>query len=82
MTPLLLALGASLAWGVADFVGPLVSRALGILRVLFWAQIGGVLALVLAVAIRGDGPAGWAVLFAICARTFRPKLAVAKPTRR
>lgn len=67
MTPLLLALGASLAWGVADFVGPLVSRALGILRVLFWAQVGGVLALVLAVAIRGDGPAGWAVLFAICA---------------
>ncbi len=67
MTPLLLALGASLAWGIADFVGPLISRALGILRVLFWAQVGGVLALVLAIAIRGDGPAGWAVLFAICA---------------
>ncbi len=67
MTPLLLALGASLAWGVADFVGPLLSRTLGILRVLFWAQVGGVVALALAVAIRGDGPAGWAVLFAICA---------------
>jgi drug/metabolite transporter (DMT)-like permease len=67
LSPLLLALGASLAWGVADFVGPLFSRTLGILRVLFWAQVGGVLAIGLAVAIRGEGPAGWAVLFAICA---------------
>ena len=67
MSPLLLALGASLAWGVADFVGPLFSRTLGILRVLFWGQVGGVLAIGLAVAIRGAGPAGWAVLFAICA---------------
>ena len=67
MSPLLLALGASLAWGVADFVGPLFSRTLGILRVLFWGQVGGVLAIGLAVAIRGEGPAGWAVLFAICA---------------
>ena len=67
MTPLLLALGASLAWGVADFVGPLLARAHGTLRVLFWAQIGGVLAIGLAVAIRGQGPAGWAVLFAILA---------------
>jgi drug/metabolite transporter (DMT)-like permease len=65
--PLLLALGASLAWGVGDFFGPLVSRTLGSLRVLFWAQIGGVLAIALAVAVRGEGPAGWAVLFAIVA---------------
>jgi drug/metabolite transporter (DMT)-like permease len=67
LNPLLLALGASLAWGIADFVGPLMSRTLGILRVLFWAQVGGVLAIGIAVAIRGEGPAGWAVLFAICA---------------
>ena len=67
MSPLFLALGASLAWGFADFFGPLVSRTLGSLRVLFWAQVGGVLAIALAVAIRGQGPAGWAVLFAICA---------------
>ncbi len=67
MNPLLLALGASLAWGVADFVGPLVGRRLGTLRVLFWAQIGGVLTIGLAVAIRGHGPASWAVLFAILA---------------
>ena len=67
MTPLLLALGASLAWGISDFVGPLFSRTLGILRVLFWGQLGGVLALAIAVAIHGDAPAGWQVLFAIFA---------------
>ena len=66
-TPLLLALGASLAWGVADFVGPLLARVEGTLRVLFWAQIGGVLAIALAVLIRGEGPAGPEVLFAILA---------------
>jgi drug/metabolite transporter (DMT)-like permease len=65
LTPLLLALGASLAGGVSDFVGPLWSRVLGTLPVLFWAQIGGVLGLVLVVGVRGEGPKGWAVLYAI-----------------
>jgi drug/metabolite transporter (DMT)-like permease len=64
-TPLLLALGASLAWGISDFVGPLVSRTIGILPVLLWGQVGGVLALTIALGIRGDGPAGWAVLYAV-----------------
>ena len=67
MTPLFLALGASLAWGVADFAGPLVSRTLGALPVLLWAQVGGVLAIALAVAVRADGPRGAGVLFAIAA---------------
>ncbi len=67
MTPLLLALGASLAWGVADFAGPLISRTLGTLRVLFWAQIGGLLSIAIAVAVRGEGPRGAGVLFAIAA---------------
>jgi len=67
LSSLFLALGASLAWGFADFFGPLVSRTLGSLRVLFWAQVGGLLAIALAVAIRGQGPAGWEVLFAILA---------------
>lgn len=67
MNALLLAFGASLAWGVADFVGPLLSRSLGTLQVLFWAQVGGVVAIALAVAVRGEGPAGWEVLFAILA---------------
>ena len=67
MSPLLLALGASLAWGLADFFGPLASRTVGTLRILFWAQIGGVAALVLAIAVRAQGPAGWGVLFAVVA---------------
>jgi len=67
LSPLLLALGASLAWGVADFVGPLISRTLGTLRVLFWAQVGGVAAIAIAVAIHGEGPASWEVLFAVAA---------------
>jgi len=67
LSSLFLALGASLAWGFADFFGPLVSRTLGSLPVLFWAQVGGLLAIALAVAIRGQGPACWAVLFAILA---------------
>jgi drug/metabolite transporter (DMT)-like permease len=67
LTALALALGASLAWGVADFVGPFVSRTLGALRILFWAQVGGVLAIGIAVAARDRGPGGWAVLFACVA---------------
>jgi uncharacterized membrane protein len=65
LTPLLLALGASLAWGVSDFVGPLVGRTVGSLPVLFWAQVGGVLGIVVAVLARGDGPRGYGVLFAV-----------------
>ena len=64
MSPLLLALGASLAWGVGDFVGPLLSRMLGVLRVLFWVEVGGLAAIAVAVVVRGDGPHGWAVLYA------------------
>jgi drug/metabolite transporter (DMT)-like permease len=67
LNPLLLALGASLAWGVADFTGPLVSRTMGTLRVLFWAQVGGNLAIAVAVALRAQGPPGYGILFAIAA---------------
>ena len=65
MTVLALALGASLAWGVADFVGPWQARALGTMRVLLWAQIGGLAAIGLVVAIRAHPPHDWAVLLAI-----------------
>jgi len=65
LTALALALGASLAWGVADFAGPLVGRTLGALRVLFWAQVGGLAAIGLAVAVRGEQPHTWLVLLAI-----------------
>jgi drug/metabolite transporter (DMT)-like permease len=64
LTALLLALGASLAWGVADFVGPLVGRTLGTLPVLFWAELAGVVGLAIALVVRGQAPAGWGVLYA------------------
>jgi drug/metabolite transporter (DMT)-like permease len=46
-------------------VGPLWGRTWGALRVLLWAQLGGVVALAVAVAIRGTGPHGWAALLAV-----------------
>jgi drug/metabolite transporter (DMT)-like permease len=60
-----LARGASLSWGLADFFGPLKGRTLGTLRVLFGAQVAGLAAVALTVAIRGRGPDGAAVLLAI-----------------
>ena len=60
-----LALGASLAWGIADFVGPWRGRTLGALRVMLWAQVGGIAALGIVVAARGHGPHHWGVLWAI-----------------
>jgi drug/metabolite transporter (DMT)-like permease len=64
LTPLLLALGASLAWGVGDFAGPLLSRMLGVFRILFWVEVGGLAGIAAAVAVRAEGPKGWAVLYA------------------
>ena len=65
MSAFALALGASLAWGVADFVGPLWGRTWGALRVLLWAQVGGVVAIAVAVALRGRGPHGWEIVLAV-----------------
>ena len=65
MAAIALALGASLTWGLADFFGPLKGRTLGALRVLFYVQLSGLVTIAIVVAIRGAGPAGWAVLLAI-----------------
>jgi len=65
MTGVLLALGASLAWGVADFVGPWKGRTLGALRVMLWAQFGGLTAITIVVAIHAKAPHDWALLLAI-----------------
>ena len=65
MTPILLALGASLAWGVADFAGPLKGRTLGTLRVLLWAQVGGLVAIAGVVAVRATAPREAAILLAV-----------------
>ena len=59
------ALLASVAWGVADFLGGLKSRTVHVLVVLLLAQISGVLAIGLVVAIAGNAPPAsvfWAAL--------------------
>jgi drug/metabolite transporter (DMT)-like permease len=60
-----LALGASLTWGVSDFFGPLKARTYGVLRVLFYVQLGGLVAIAVVVALRGKGPTDAAALLAI-----------------
>jgi drug/metabolite transporter (DMT)-like permease len=65
LTAVLLALGASLAWGIADFVGPLKGRTLGTLRVLLWAQVAGLAAIAAVVAIRARPPHEAAILLAV-----------------
>jgi len=65
----LLALGASLSWGVGDFLGGVKARALPALTVLAASQPFGLLALGIAVAARGTGIPGpevaWAALAAV-----------------
>jgi drug/metabolite transporter (DMT)-like permease len=65
MPAIVLALGASLSWGVADFFGPLKGRTLGAMRVLFYVQISGFVAIAIAVAARGTAPHDATVLLAI-----------------
>jgi drug/metabolite transporter (DMT)-like permease len=65
MRAVALALGASLSWGFADFFGPLKGRRYGVLRVLFYVQLGGLAGIALLVAVRGKGPADSAVLLAV-----------------
>src|SRR5205085_12391934 len=60
-----LALGASLTWGFADFFGPLQGRALGALRALVWVEAAGLLGIAVIVAVRGKGPGGALVLLAV-----------------
>jgi drug/metabolite transporter (DMT)-like permease len=61
----LLALGASATWGLADFFGPLKGRRLGALRVLVYAQLTGLTTIALIVALRGKGPEHPAAFFAV-----------------
>jgi drug/metabolite transporter (DMT)-like permease len=65
VTAIALALAASLAWGVADFVGPVKARTLGALRVLIYAQIAGLVAIAAVVAGRLEPWPGAAVLLAV-----------------
>ena len=65
MDAIVLALGASLSWGLADFFGPLQGRRLGPLRTLVYVQIGGLVGILLIVAVRWVGPQSAAALLAI-----------------
>ena len=65
MEAIALALGASLAWGLADFFGPLKGRTLGALRVLFYVQLSGLITIAIVVAVRGRGPESWTALLAV-----------------
>jgi drug/metabolite transporter (DMT)-like permease len=65
MEAIVLALGASLTWGLADFFGPLQGRVLGVLRTLVYVQVGGLVGIALIVAVRGRAPDGAAALLAV-----------------
>ena len=56
MLAVALALGASLAFGVADFLGGAAARRLALLTVLLLSQLAGLAGIVVVVALRGDGP--------------------------
>jgi len=62
---ILLALGASASWGIADFAGPWKGRTLGTLRVLLVGQTAGLLTIAAVVAVRGKGLHEAAALLAV-----------------
>lgn len=64
------ALLASVAWGVADFLGGLKSRVVPTIVVLLLAQVSGVLAISIVVAIAGNAPPGPSILWAALAGVF------------
>lgn len=64
MPAALLALAASMSWGVADFLGGLKTRSLPLVTVLAGAQLFGLVAIGLVVAVSASGPSGPAVLWA------------------
>ena len=68
MTAIALALGASLAWGLGDFLGGLKSRTLHVLTVLAISQAAGFAAVLVWLVVSGDAaPGRSAVLSAVAA---------------
>ena len=68
MLAIALALGASLSWGLGDFLGGLKSRSLHVLTVLVVSQVFGLAAALVWVAASGEGfPGGSATLLAMAA---------------
>ncbi|WP_205699137.1 DMT family transporter [Conexibacter sp. SYSU D00693] len=68
MLAIVLSLAASLAYGLSDFIGGLKSRSQPLIGVLLVSQAAGLVLLVVAVAVHGEGPPGdefvWLVLAA------------------
>ncbi|MBA3365859.1 MAG: DMT family transporter [Actinobacteria bacterium] len=64
MAAVVLALAASLSWGVADFFGGLKSRSLGVLPVMLIAQTAGTAVIAVVVSAHAERPNGAAVLLA------------------
>lgn len=68
MAAVTLALASSLTWGLADFLGGLQTRRRPLLTVLVFTQGAGLVALLVALVARGEGPPGgsgwiaWAAL--------------------
>jgi drug/metabolite transporter (DMT)-like permease len=52
----LLGFGSSVTWGIADFLGGLMSRRLHLLNVLVGSQVSGLVLIAAVVAVRGEGP--------------------------
>ena len=68
MTAIALALGASLAWGLGDFLGGLKSRSLHVLTVLAISQAAGFVAVLAWLAVSTDAfPGGPATAWAVAA---------------
>ena len=65
MLPAVLALGASVAWGIGDFIGGLKSRTLAPLAVLAVAQPVGFAAMTIVVLVHWEPWPGPSVLFAM-----------------
>jgi drug/metabolite transporter (DMT)-like permease len=64
------ALGASIAWGVGDFLGGLKSRSVPLLVVLLLAQVSGVVGIGILVLVAGNPPPDESVLWAALAAVF------------
>ena len=58
MLTILLALGASMSWGTADFISGALAKRVPLLIVLLVTQAAGILVVGGAVLIRGEGPPG------------------------
>ena len=58
MTAIALALAASMAWGVGDFLGGVTSRRLSALTVLAASEAAGLAAIAAVAAVRAEGPPG------------------------